>query len=221
MRTAQLLSGSRSIRPIDILRYLRNYIRRMRRSLILDALFPAVRQNILEATVLSPEKSWFLSELAEHLGTSPSSLQRELEALTKSGILQRKQDGRRTYYRAETTSPVFAELRALFAKTAGIVAVLTSELAQFGDMIKWAALYGSVARGDERGQSDIDLLVVGPIGMKDLLPALRRIEEQFAREVNVTRYSEAEFRAKRRDRDHFLSFILKGSLITIAGLLDL
>src|SRR5262245_5664800 len=100
MRTAQLLSGSRSIRPIDILRYLLKYIRRMRRSLILDALFPAVRQKILAATVLSPEKSWFLSELAEHLGTSPSSLQRELEALTKSGILHRKQDGRRTYYRA-------------------------------------------------------------------------------------------------------------------------
>src|SRR5258708_8993011 len=96
----------------------------MRKSPILNALFPDVRQEILAATLLSPEKSWYLSELAAHLGTSPSALQRELEALAKSGILERKQDGRRTYYRAQTASPVFNELRVLFSTTAGIVALL-------------------------------------------------------------------------------------------------
>jgi len=70
----------------------------MRTSPILTALFPAVRQEILTATLLSPERSWYLSELAAHLKTSPSSLQRELEALAESGILQRRQEGRRTYY---------------------------------------------------------------------------------------------------------------------------
>src|SRR6266446_6711276 len=44
----------------DILRCLRKYIRRMRKSPILDALFPEVRQEILAATLLSPEKSWYL-----------------------------------------------------------------------------------------------------------------------------------------------------------------
>jgi predicted nucleotidyltransferase len=189
----------------------------MRNSPILDALFPAVRQEILAATLLSPEKSWYLSELAAYLETSPSSLQRELEALARSGILERKQDGRRTYYRAQAASPVFAELRALFSKTAGIVPVLQSALARFGGKIKWAAIYGSIARGEEQAQSDIDLLIVGPVGMTELLPALRRVEQQFGREVNVTRYSESEFLAKRHGRDHFLNSVLKGTLITITG----
>jgi predicted nucleotidyltransferase/DNA-binding transcriptional regulator YhcF (GntR family) len=189
----------------------------MRKSPILDALFPGVRQEILAATLLSPEKSWYLSELAAHLGTSPSSLQRELQALAKSGILDRKQDGRRTYYRAQTASPVFQELRALFSKTAGIIPLLNSELTRFGSKIKWAAVYGSVARGKEQTQSDIDLLVVGPVGMTEFLPALRRVEQQFGREVNVTRYSEAQFLAKRRGRDHFLNSVLEGKLITILG----
>jgi predicted nucleotidyltransferase len=189
----------------------------MRKSPILEALFPAVRQQILAATLLSPRKSWYLSELAMHLRTSPSSLQRELDALAKSGILRRRQEGRRTYYSAETASPVFAELGALFSKTAGIVPLLKSELSHFTDSIKWAAVYGSIAGGEEQSQSDVDLLVIGQVGMTDLLPALRRIEQQFGREVNVTRYSEAEFRAKRRGRDHFLSSILKGNLITMVG----
>ncbi|HJY89264.1 MAG TPA: winged helix-turn-helix domain-containing protein, partial [Candidatus Acidoferrum sp.] len=116
----------------------------MRKSSILDALFPAVRQEILTATLLSPEKSWYLSELAAHLGTSPSSLQRELETLANSGILVRTQDGRRTYYRAQTASPVFNELRDLLAKTAGIIPILNSELTQLDRKIKWAAIYGSI-----------------------------------------------------------------------------
>jgi predicted nucleotidyltransferase len=189
----------------------------MRKSSILDALFPAVRQEILTATLLSPEKSWYLSELAVHLGTSPSSLQRELETLANCGILLRTQDGRRTYYRAQTASPVFNELRDLLAKTAGIIPVLNSELTQLDGKIKWAAIYGSIARGEEQAQSDIDLLVVGPVGMTELLPALRRVEQQFGREVNVTRYSESEFLAKRHGRDHFLNSVLKGKLITIVG----
>jgi predicted nucleotidyltransferase len=189
----------------------------MRSSQILNALFPAVRQQILAATLLSPEKSWYLSALAAHLGTSPSSLQRELEALTESGILQRTQDGRRTYYKAGTASPVYPELRALFSKTAGIVPLLKSELARFSGQITWAAVYGSVARGEEQAQSDVDLLIVGSVELTELLPALRRIEQQFGREVNVTRYSQPEFRAKRRSRDHFLNSVLKGNLIDIVG----
>ena len=186
--------------------------------LVLDtALFPAVRQQILAATLLSPERPWYLSELAAHLRTSPSSLQRELEALAKSGILQRRQEGRRIYYRAETASPVFAELRDLFSKTAGVVPLLQAELEAFGPKITWAAIYGSIARGEERAQSDLDLLIVGAVSLQDLLPALRRVERQFGREVNVKRYSEEELRAKRHSGNHFLNSILKSNLITIVG----
>src|SRR5258708_12470097 len=92
----------------------------MRKSPVLNALFPAVRQEILAATLLSPEKSWYLSELASHLGTSPSSLQRELDALTKSGVLDRKEDGRRTYYKPHPASPPFTELRLSSSPTAQI-----------------------------------------------------------------------------------------------------
>lgn len=177
---------------------------------------PSVRKS-WRRTLLSPDKSWYLSELAAHLKTSPSSLQRELEALATSGILTRREDGRRTYYKADTDSPVFGELRALFSKTAGIVPVLKSELSGFRNRIQWAAIYGSVARGEERTESDIDLLVVGSVGMAELVPSLRQIEQRFGREVSVTRYSADEFRAKRATRDHFLSSVLKGKLITIAG----
>jgi len=189
----------------------------MRKSPVLDALFPAVRQELLAATLLSPDKWWYLSELASHLKTSPSSLQRELNSLTVSGILERKQDGRRTYYRARRDSPVFSELRDVFSKTAGIVPALQSELMRFSDKIDWGAIYGSIARSEEGAESDIDLLIVGDVTTADLVPALRRVERKFGREVNVKRYSEREFRDKMRDSDRFLKSIVKGKLVSLIG----
>jgi predicted nucleotidyltransferase len=189
----------------------------MRKAPVLDALFPALRQEVLAATLLSQEKWWYMSELATHLRTSPSSLQRELEALTGSGVLERKQDGRRIYYKARTDSPVFDDLRGLFSKTAGILPVLQSEMARLAEKIIWSAVYGSVARGKEGAESDIDLLIVGDISTVEMLPLLRRIEKQFGREVNVKRYSEREFREKMRSGDHFLKSVVRGKLVTLTG----
>jgi predicted nucleotidyltransferase len=90
-------------------------------------------------------------------------------------------------------------------------------LARFGSRIQWGAIYGSIARGEEGAESDIDLLIVGDIKTADLLPALRRVEQKFGRDVNVKRYSEREFRDKMRDSDHFLKSVVKGKLVSLVG----
>jgi DNA-binding transcriptional ArsR family regulator len=192
----------------------------MRKVSIPDALFPAIRQKILAATLLVPDKSWYLSELASHLETSPSSLQRELASLSHSGVLERKQDGRRIYYRAKVDSVVFGPLRELLWKTIGLIPALQSELARFQSRIRWGAIYGSFARGEQVRESGIDLLLVGDVATADLHPALRRIERRFGREVNLTRYSQQEFRDKLRTGDHFLKSLTKGRVATLMGSLD-
>ena len=54
----------------------------MRKLRILDALLPKTRQGILAATLVRPEKAWYVSELARRMGVPASSLQRELHDLT-------------------------------------------------------------------------------------------------------------------------------------------
>lgn len=192
----------------------------MRRSPVLDALFPAVRQQVLAVMLFDPEKWWYLSELAAQLGTSPSSLQRELAALTHSGLLEHHQDGRRTYYRSNAASPVFSALHELFAKTVGIIPALQVEFLEFKDKVKWAFIYGSIAREEEQTHSDVDLMVIGSISTADLIPTLKRLEQSFQREINVTRYSEKEFKQKIRNKNHFLSSVLKEKVIMIMGTQD-
>jgi predicted nucleotidyltransferase len=189
---------------------MRNNIRNMRKSTILQALFPKVRQGVLAATFNQPEKWWYLSELASRLGTSPSSLQRELASLVASGILARRREGTRAYFRAETQSPVFRDLRQLFEKTAGVIPTLERMLTPFHETIRSAFVYGSMARGRERATSDVDLMIIGEVGHTDLARALHKTEARLGREINVTVYSPEEFREKMQGGDHFLTTVLRG-----------
>src|ERR1035437_1449682 len=170
----------------------------MRRSPIIDALFPEIRGKILAATLTRPEKSWYLSELSTFLHTRPSSLQREVDALSKAGILEQTRDGRRVYLKPNALSPVFIDLKNLIAKTAGLVPVLQEALEDIGEHIKIAFLYGSIARSEEVSESDVDLMVIGTVGLSEMVPALKSAEAILGRPINPTVYSLEEFRSEER-----------------------
>jgi len=112
----------------------------MRKPAALAALFPTLRGDVLAATLTQPEKWWYLSELAGFLGTSPSSLQRELKALVDGGILQTRREGTRAYFKADNRSPLFPELRSLIDNIAGVVATLRKVLHPLDAQIACASL---------------------------------------------------------------------------------
>jgi predicted nucleotidyltransferase len=191
----------------------------MRTTSTLDALFPAIRAGVLSATMLQPEHWWFMTELARHLGVTPSSLQRELKSLVVAGLLLRRQEGRRAYFKANVEAPQFPELCGLIEKTTGIIPTVRAALMDFGNRIELALVYGSIVRGEEHSGSDIDLMIVGTLKQIDLLPTLRKLEASFRREVNVTLFSPEEFHRKLETEDHFLHTVLKGKTILLKGTL--
>ncbi len=176
-----------------------------------------MRGDVLAATLNQPDKWWYLSELAKFLETTPSSLQRELKALVDGGILQQRREGTRTYFKAETRSPLFPELRGLVEKTVGVLPTLQEVLAPRQRGMDCAFIYGSMARSDEHALSDIDLMVIGSVGLAELTPALRKAETRLGREVNATSYSTREFRNKVAANDHFLSEVFRGPKQFVKG----
>jgi predicted nucleotidyltransferase len=189
----------------------------MRKFRTLDALLPKTRQGILAATLVQPEKAWYVSELARRMGVPASSLQRELHGLSEVGILKTHRQGRMVYYQANTDSPVFADLRGLLFKTAGFVDVLAHALKPIAARLRTAFVYGSMAAGQERSDSDIDLMLVGQISPTELALPLRRARELLGREINPTVYTPAEFK-KRAANDPFLKQVLdKPKLFVLAN----
>ena len=144
-------------------------------------------------------------------------MQRELRALTGSGLIESRREGARTYFRPDQRASIFPELRGLFEKTAGIASTLRRLLERFGAKVKVAFIFGSIALKTERGSSDIDLLVVGETGLSDLAPILGEAEKRLKREVNAVTYSPKEFRAKVRSGDHFIKSVLNRPIEFVIG----
>jgi len=184
---------------------------------VLDALFPRTRQAILSAVLLRPDKWWYLTDLANYLGVSPSSLQREIASLVNSDLLISRKDGKRVYYRINQNCPIVEELQAIFVKTSGIADVIRSCLKRFGDKIEIAFVYGSVARTEELSTSDVDLMIIGGEGLADLAPGLRRAEKTLGREVNPTIYSPHEFLQRHKEGDSFVTTVMSDSKIFLKG----
>jgi predicted nucleotidyltransferase len=177
----------------------------------LAPLFPTVRREVLGTILLHPKQSWYLSELVRHLDRAPSQLHRELTALTDAGILKRRVEGRQTYFAANPACPYLPELSGLLRKLMGSEHVLRAALEPLRDKIQSAFIYGSVARGEETAESDIDLMVIGEIGISDLVPALREAEKALGREINPTIYPPRELARKLKSGHHFIRSVLNDS----------
>jgi predicted nucleotidyltransferase len=175
------------------------------------------RLSILSLLVPQPDRRLYLREIVRMTGAGQGAVQRELEKLTRVGILTKRREGNLTYYQANRMCPVFDELRGLVEKTAGIAGALREALLPMADSIDYAFLYGSIARGEEGGASDIDLMVLGHVSFLDVVAAISALQESLGREINPTVFTRAEFRQRIEEGDHFLTHVMKQERTDLIG----
>jgi len=105
----------------------------------------------------------------------------------------------------------------MLEKAGGTVPVLRDLISSLAECITTAYVFGSVARSDERSTSDIDLMVVGSVGLAELSPLLEKAEERLGRLINPVVYTPEEFKDKLQRQDHFLTAVMAGPKLTIQG----
>jgi predicted nucleotidyltransferase len=164
-----------------------------------------------------PDQSFYTREISRNVDASVGAVQRELENLSKVGLILRKSVGSQVFYQANRDTPIFQEMRALINKTIGVFGVLRSGLRPLSKQIAAAFVYGSVAREQETAQSDVDLMVVGKATLNQVLSRLSTAEKGIGRSINPTVYSVAEFKSKLAAGNHFLTSVLKGQKIFLLG----
>jgi predicted nucleotidyltransferase len=192
-------------------------ILRIMRKLMIDALFSKTKQNILYTTLTNPDKWWYLSDLAKSINTSPSSLQRDLLIMTSTGILEKRQEGNRIYYRANRECPVFDELQGIIVKTVGIRDKLFFALKPISKKISVAFIFGSIARREEMSISDVDIMIIGETTISDVVKMLKPVEKIIDREINPTVYQINEFKKRLKDKNNFLMEVMEGEKVFIIG----
>jgi uncharacterized protein len=183
-----------------------------------DVLFGKGRGAILGLLYEHPDQSFYYRQLARELNDlSVGTIQRELDLLSQLGLIERSTVGKQVFYRANRSHPIFPELRALVAKTVGAIPTLRSALMPLADSISIAFVYGSMARGEEKSESDIDVMVVGSVTLEDVIAKLGSVESSLRRAVNPTVYSPSELKAKLASGNHFLSSVMRGEKVFLIG----
>lgn len=160
----------------------------------------------------------YLRELQRRSGLSIRPVQQELSKLARIGLVKLRSDGNRIYYGANTEHPLFPEIRAIVEKTSGVAGLLETALA--GPGVEMAFIFGSVGAGTARPDSDLDLFVVGGIGLRTLLKRLGGVSERVGRIVNSHVMSTEEFSRKARRKDHFISSVLGSQKSFVIGTED-
>lgn len=174
-----------------------------------------VRRQLLTHFLDRPGVIGHVREVARRLSRAPAVVGRELAELERQGILTSDRIGSARRYRANEASPVIEEVRRLVRKTIGVDARLRQALADVS-RIRRAFLYGSYARGEERPDSDIDLIVVGEPDPELFWQRILSAERDLGRDISVTEYGPEEFDRKRHD-DPFLARVLSGPLVDLVA----
>jgi len=182
-----------------------------------DLLFGRTRGAILALLYGHADQTFYTRQIAREVDASIGAVQRELENLSKVGLIVRNSLGSQVFYQANRSAPIFKDLQALINKTIGVFSVLRSALQPLSKRIVVAFVYGSVAREEETAQSDVDLMVVGKATLHDVLSRLSTVEKGIGRPINPTVYSVAEFKSKLASGNHFLTAVLKGQKVFLLG----
>jgi predicted nucleotidyltransferase len=182
-----------------------------------DVLFGQTRAGILSLLYSHPDESFYIRDIARRLPASVGAVQRELQTLSRVGLVTRSKIGNQVFFQINQNSAVFREMRVLVAKTVGIFHVLRAALENLAKRIAVAFVYGSIARGEETSSSDVDLMIIGEATLDEVIAQLEGIETALGRTVNPTVYSPAEYGSKLRSRNHFLSTVGKGAKVFLLG----
>jgi DNA-binding transcriptional ArsR family regulator len=184
-------------------------------SVLAELLSSRVRAEIFRLLFGPVRRELHVRELQRQSGFNDATIRQELKKLTRIGVVEARQDGNRTYYRASLRHPLYEDIRNLVLKTTGLADVLREALDDSG--IRLAFVFGSVASSNEKAHSDIDLMVIGMIGLRQLGKLLSGVAEKIGREINPHVLRPEELKRRVTERDHFISSVLETPRLFVIG----
>ncbi|MFH1358595.1 MAG: nucleotidyltransferase domain-containing protein [archaeon] len=176
---------------------------------MLEKLFTSKnRIKILEFFFFKKNES-HTREIARELKIPVSAVKREIDNLISLSLL--KIDKRNIVLNKKCN--YLDDLKNIFIKTDSIVYPIQDVLKNIkADFI---LIFGSFARGEFNEESDVDLMVVGNIGLDKVIKTISPIEDKIKRDINPVVWKLDELRKKKNTG--FVKDIFKKGIILIKG----
>lgn len=180
----------------------RTYVRKIEKNLnstnpidykMIDFLNTKIKAKIMKYLAINKSEIT-ASKIARELNISKSRASEILRELERKGVLKSKRIGKSIVYEIDENNEKFAELIRFLQKiTLNDIEDLKRKIIPIlkkHEVIK-AGIFGSVARGEAKENSDIDILVEIPKekSLLDLIRLENELKEKLKRDVDVVEYN--------------------------------
>lgn len=184
-------------------------------NILSEILSSRVRAEYLKIFFGIHSNEFHLREIERISGFAIGTVRQEAKKLEQLELIIKRVDGNRTYYRANRNHPLFLALHNLVLQTSGLVDVFKESL--IDERIRFAFIFGSLAKGTENSESDIDLFVIGNLGLRDLSKLIKNPANILKREINPHVMSITEFQKRIIENEHFVSNVINSPKLMIFG----
>jgi predicted nucleotidyltransferase len=184
---------------------------------VLTVLFNKTCTSLLSLFYNNAERSYYLREVVRKLDIGSGTVQREITKLVSAELINKQINGKQVYYKANTKSPVYNELRGLIIKTFGLADIIKDALIPFASKIDYAFIYGSQTDGTSSADSDIDLMVVGDVNEMELHRVINKVEKKLDKAINYSLFTLKEFDKRKKEKKGFIERIITGKKIMLIG----
>lgn len=182
---------------------------------MLEQLFGSrTRNKLLTLFLENPDKPFFVRELTREISERINSVRRELDNLTKFGLLTSKQVDQKRFYQVNKKFVLFNELYELIKKSKLLIEKAVAESVQKLDGLKYLALTGRFV-DDDTIQTDV--LLVGKITEEELRKFINGLENIYQKEIRYTHFTTHEFNVRKELTDKFLYTVLNGKKIVLVN----
>jgi len=159
--------------------------------------------KVLEFFIENPNEEIYLREFSRKLNISVNSAQRFLNFFLKEGLIKENRRVNLRFFKANLDSIVFRNMKITWS----LKKIEDSGLIDFlkGDFL-YVVLFGSVARGIDDKNSDLDLVCIGKMKKNNL--DLYKFEKKIGGEINVHVFSFEEWKETKTKNKAFYQDVI-------------
>lgn len=171
--------------------------------------------------MLEPKPAYHVRGLVRELGEEINAVRRELLNLKTAGILKSATEGNKLVYKLNNSSPMIKELRSMFFKDSDLGNMLYSRLSVL-EGVQVALITETFLKGKYTDDTDLDMLFIGDMKVRDLTSTMSAIEKEIGREIRFTAMKKDAYEFGKKKKDPILmNNLMKDNIILIGNISDL
>lgn len=190
----------------------------MSQTAMLSHFFPS--QTLLDVLlyfILKPCNDIYLARVVDSTGKALIQVQRTVKRLLDCGLLVKTTRHKKNYYKIDVKHIAYDELKTLAIQAKVFSEAFEADLKRLQNKVDFAFVYGSVAKGSNTPESDIDLFFVGSLTHEDVQTFAFNFGRELVQEVNVTVFSPSKLEKLIADNDPFILNVLRDPKIWLFG----